>query len=158
MKRINYPEVIKESEAELKQQLRELNHPKLRERCEVLIWLKSGQVKTMKAAMSLKGRSTYHGNKLWKRYQADGLKSFLSLGYRKVRSPLADKEALENRLNEKGFSTIKEAQLWILQTYGLKYTENGLGNYFRNRKIKLKTGRPHHPKKDEALRMAYKKL
>ena len=157
MIKIDYPNEIQESIEELRSLHACEVHIKLRERLEILIWLKSGKVSTMKSAMALKSRSTNHGSRLWKSYRSGGMREYLSLNYIRKRSPLADRKELEERLNDEGFSTIKEARDWILSTYGLRYTENGLGNYFRRNKIKLKTGRPDHPKKDEVKREAYKK-
>ena len=105
----------------------------------------------------MKNRSANHGSTLWKLYQEKGLEGYLKLCYKSRQSLLADKPELEEYLATKGFCSINEARIWILKTYNIKYTENGLGNYFRNKKIKLKTGRPHHPKQDEEQRKAYKK-
>jgi len=157
MKKINYQDQIKESVEELSARMVKLDSAKLRERAEVLLWLKSGRVKTMKRAMELKGRSTNHGNNLWKQYQIEGIDSYLQFKHKGQVSPLRDRSELKEYLQKEGFSTIKEAQAWIRDKYGIEYTENGLGNYFRLHKIKLKTGRPHHPKKDEEKRQAYKK-
>ena len=157
MRKVNYPKVIKESLSTLENRLKDLSTPKLRDRCEVLIWLKSGKVSTMKEAMVLKGYTKTQGQNWWKQYKSEGLDSFLQTKYRGQTSPLEDKDELRKRLSEEGFATINEAREWILQTYGIHYTENGLGNYFRHHKIRLKTGRPTHPKKDDGKRAEYKK-
>lgn len=157
MRIINYPELIKESATRLRELYKNISSFKLRNRCEILLWLKTGEVRSMKVAVALKGMSVSQGNNLWNQYKKEGIDGYLRLKYKPQRSPLADKEELGKRLSEEGFPTIKEAQEWILEKYNIKYTENGLGNYFRNKKIKLKTGRPHHPEQDEAKRTAYKK-
>ena len=157
MRKVDYQQEISESESELRMKYEGLTSSKLQERCEILLWLKSGKVETMKAAVGLKGRSVDYCNKLWKRYKTLCLSDCLELKYNPQKSPLLGKEELAERLSKDGFSTIKEAQSWILSTYGIKYTENGLGNYFRHNKIKLKTGRPQHPKQDEQKRSVYKK-
>lgn len=154
---LDYPNLIQESESDLRQRYKELTNAKLRERCEVLIWLKSGRVRSMRAAMRLKSRSGTQGQKLWNLYTSEGLSGYLRLNYAGRKSALSGKEELGQRLSAEGFSTINEAREWILQEYGIKYTENGLGNYFRRQKIKLKTGRPHDPKADEQERAVYKK-
>ena len=157
MRKLAYPSLIKEDVSLLKSRLDLLANSNLRNRCEVLIWLKSGLVKTMKEAMALKGSHAQVGHTWWKLYTTSGLDVFLNHNYKGQTSPLDGKEDLEERLSNEGFSTINEARIWILDTYGIEYTENGLGNYFRARKIKLKTGRPTHPKKDNQKREAYKK-
>ena len=159
MIKIDYPKQIKESVEELESRLKKERHPKVYRRLEILLWLKSGKVKTMKAACDLKGMNKSQGNKIWRKYREEGLESYLSM-YKGIGrySPIKDKKELQDRLSKEGFSTINEARLWILETYGISYTENGLGNFFRANKIKLKTGRSSHPKKDEKLRSAYKKI
>ena len=158
MLKINYREEIRESPSELRSIYKSLKKARLRERCEVLIWLKSGEISTMQAAMNLKGRNKSTGNRLWKLYQSEGLAGVLGTKHKGQPSPLRDKPELLSRLKGEGFSSVKQAQAWILEVYGLSYTENGLGNYFRRNKIKLKTARPHHPKQDVAKRSAYKKI
>ena len=160
MRLINYEKEIKETLEELQKAQKSLSSNKLRERCEILIWLKSGHLTTMKECVNLKGRSLSHGNRLWRLYKTEGLKGYLELKYLGQKSPLGsleEREELKRRLETEGFSTINEARLWILKVYNISYTENGLGNYFRAQKIKLKTGRPHHPKQDEEKRAVYKK-
>lgn len=157
MRVTDYTKEIQETLEELQSHLKQLQHPKLRSRCEVLVWLKNGEVDTMKQAMVLKGLRTNQGYRWWKQYKAEGLTGFLSLGYKPQASPLKGKQELVDKLSGDGFATIKEARDWIATTYGIVYTENGLGNYFRRKGIKLKTARPHHPKKDEQVRKVYKK-
>ncbi|NQZ78772.1 MAG: winged helix-turn-helix domain-containing protein [Ekhidna sp.] len=159
MRVVDYVNLIQESPEELRVLLKAEKHPKLRERLQVLLWLKSGTVSTMKEAMKLLDRTTQHGLVLWRIYKSKGLSGLLTLKTGQGRySPLRDKPELEKKLAEDGFSTVNEARAWILETYGISYTENGLGNYFRANKSKLKTGRPSHPKKDEQARQAYKKI
>ena len=129
----------------------------LKDRCEILIWLKTGAIQSIQKAAKLKGYHTHYGNQLWAKYRDGGLDEYLCLKYKGQVSPLADLEGFWTRLNKDGFSTIKEAVNWLKSEYGLVYKENSLGNYFRTNKIKLKTGRTSHPQKDEEKRAAYKK-
>ncbi|MEM9985133.1 MAG: winged helix-turn-helix domain-containing protein [Bacteroidota bacterium] len=126
---------------------------------QIFLWLKSGRVSTMKEACHLLGRTDRNGNNLWRIYQAQGLRGLLTRKKGQGRySPLRNKPELDQKLATDGFATINEARQWILDTYGIEYTENGLGNYFRANKIKLKTGRPSHPKQDDQAREVYKKI
>ena len=157
MRTIDYCKKITESLEDLEKLYKSLEKKKQLERCEILIWLKSGKLKTMQEAASLKGRSKDYGNRLWRKYKKGGLNECLSLHYVARKSPLADKTELKDRLSNEGFLTVNEARKWIFEKYGIVYTENGLGNFFRHKKIKLKTARPHHPKQDELKREVYKK-
>ena len=158
MLKIDYPFEILESESALRTLYQHASHIKIKERLEVLIWLKSGQVSTMKTAAELKRRSKTWGNNLWKTYKNEGISGYCTLHNKPQESPLVNKKALSEQLSSDGFASIKEAREWIARTYQIDYTENGLGNYFRRRKIKLKTARPHHPQKDEKQRADYKKI
>lgn len=157
MKSIDYSTSIKESPEELRALLTSLTSHKLRDRCEVLLWLKTGNIATIKEAVVLKGLNPSSGYRWWRIYKHKGMKGLLRQSYQGQPSPLKEKKELDDKLAADGFATIKEAAAWIKSTYGISYTENGLGNYFRARKIKLKTGRPQHPKQDAAKRSAYKK-
>lgn len=154
---INYKKEIKESFEELENRLSKLKSQKLRDRCEILLWLKSGKVRSMRQAIILKGMNKSQGTNWWKQYQKEGIDGFLKLNYKGQSSPLNEKKEFVKYLQTTGFNTINEARIWVLKTYDIKYTENGMGNYFRRHKIKLKTGRPHHPKNDEEKRAVYKK-
>ena len=70
------------------------------------------------------------GNNWWKKYRKEGIAGFLRLNYKGRPSPLQEKEELEKRLNEEGFRTINEARLWILETYGIEYTEKWIRQLF----------------------------
>ena len=125
MSGIDYTKEIGESVPTLEKRLKTLAKPKLRSRCEVLIWLKSGRVSSMRKAMTLKGMNKSQGCEWWKQYKSEGLDGFLHLKYKGAPSPLADKSELAERLATRGFATINEARAWILKVYGLEYTENG---------------------------------
>ena len=155
---IHYSTKIQESAEELAIRLSELKHPYLRDRCEVLLWLKTGKVRSMRQAMVLKGRHTNTGGNWWKLYQQGGLDSLLEPFEGHRVSPLDELTEFWARLEGEGFSQIKEAQCWLREHAGLDYHEDSIGNYFRARGVKYKTGRPHHPKKDEQKRAAYKKI
>ena len=157
MRKVDYKNLIKESEEELEEYYKKASSEKEKLRCELLLWLKSGKVESAQKAASLKGLNKYYGNQLWSKYKKEGITGFVKLKYKGQVSPLQGKQELEDHLKTGGFSSIKAAQAWILSTYGIAYTENGLGNYFRAKKIKLKTGRPYHPKQKEADREDYKK-
>ena len=113
MRTVDYSSLIQEDVSCLKKLLKDLSSVKLRDRCEVLIWLKSGNVSTMKEAVSLKGYSVSQGQNWWKEYKSAGISCFLQLNYQGQKSPLRGKKALEERLSNKGFATINEAKDWI---------------------------------------------
>ena len=159
MGKIAYTTEIKESSSELSSRLKTLSSPSLRNRCEVLLWLKSGRVSSMLACMRLKGYNKSTGVDWWRIYRDEGLEAFLSnrCDERGRRSCLDEHEAFWKRLETDGFSSIKEARDWLFKEDGISYTEDGLGHYFRRHKIKNKTGRPSHPSRSEKKRTDYKK-
>ena len=157
MASIDYEVQIRESAETLRTRMKNVSSPKLRDRCEVLLWLKTGKVRSMLACMRLKSLNKATGVKWWQTYVSEGLDGLLTTGHKGNISPLDNHTPLWDRLSQEGFSTIKEARDWLKQEHDISYTENGLGNYFRRKKVKCKTGRPHHPKRSEEARDAYQK-
>lgn len=154
---INYQKSIKESISALESRLKTLTSIPLRNRCEVLIWLKSGKVKSMRACMVLKNMNKSTGADWWRIYQSEGLEGLLSTHHKGRTSVLDTHKGFWQHLNSEGFASIQEAIGWLADNYKIYYTENGLGSYFRRHKIKLKTGRPFHPSQSEEARLKYKK-
>ena len=134
---INYQTSIVESVSTLKTRLKTLTSMPLRNRCEVLIWLKSGKVSSMRACMVLKGYNKSTGADWWCIYQAKGLDGLLSTHHKGNTSILDTHEDFWHKLNTEGFISVQEACNWLATKYRIHYTENGLGNYFRRHKIKL---------------------
>lgn len=156
MRVVDYPKEIKESVTELSDLLKQQSHAKLRVRCQVLLWLKTEKVSTMKQAMELQGYSTSQGQNWWKQYKSGGIAEFLSLRYSPQVSPLSGEPAFEARLKE-GFESLQQGVDWVKEHLGLEYSTAGFWRYLNRRKVKLKTGRPTHPKRDAQKRQAYKK-
>ena len=61
MRIVDYPTLIQEDVSCLEKLLKDLSSIKLQDRCEVLVWLKSGKVSTMKEAVYLKGYTVSQG-------------------------------------------------------------------------------------------------
>lgn len=157
MSKINYSSLITESLPDLEARFKTLSSLPLRDRCEVLIWLKSGKVSSMMACMALKNHNKSTGVLWWRTYREKGLDYYLSIQRPPNRSVLDDHPGFWERLGKDGFASIKEARDWLASEHQIIYTENGLGNYFRRHKIKCKTGRPHHPQQSVEERAKYKK-
>ena len=145
---IDYTKEISESASTLEHRLKTLVKAKLRNRCEVLIWLKSGKVSSMRQAMILRNMNKSQGGELRKQCKSEGLEGFLHLKCKGRTSALDGNPAFWKRLGAEGFADVKEVRAWLAKTQGLKYAPSGLYDYFSRKGIKLKTGRPHHPKRD----------
>ena len=54
-------------------------------------------------------------------------------------------------------ATLKQAQAFLEQHFGIGYTIGGLSDLFQRKQIKLKTGRRRHVAADAAEQAAFKK-
>ena len=154
---IDYKTAITEDISELTEYLKIQTKVPLRDRCEVLLWLKSGKVTSMRACMELKNRNKSTGVEWWRIYVNGGLSALLVSHHKGRHSALDECSAFWDRLRNEGFSTLQEACDWLATHQQLTYSVKGLSSYFKRHQIKYKTGRPSHPNRSEEERNKYKK-
>lgn len=129
------------------------------QRLQLLRLLKDCQAKTLTEASNLVGVSKRSGLRWWKQYKQEGLKSLLVVAAK--RHPRLSKEQQQELIAEAAkseFSTIAEIQRWVEQSFDISYTEVGMWKLSRRLKIKKKTPRPSHVKKDEGAVKLFKKV
>ena len=153
-----YSQAIDQSVEEL--QSLQKSQPKVvvYQRLQMLRLLKECQAKTLTEAYKLVGVSKRSGLRWWKQYKQEGLESLLVVA--PTRQPRLSVEQQQELIAEaaKGkFSTIAEIQRWVEQSFGISYTEVGMWKLVRRLKIKKKTPRPSHVKKDEQAVKRFKK-
>lgn len=143
MKRIDYPNLIKESVSELKGLEKKENNARLRLRIQLLRLLKSTEVKQVKQASLLLGISAKHGYQLWHRYRDKGLTEYLKLDYKpkgsKLKSP--ERERFIKCSQALGFASQGAARVWVEKELGRRYSQQGISVLFQRFKIKAKTAR-----------------
>ncbi len=61
------------------------------------------------------------------------------------------------RAGQEGFATLKEALGWVQESFGVNYTESGLGQLFARLKIKKKVPRPRNAQASQEVQAAWKK-
>lgn len=159
MKRIDYPNLIKESVSELKRLEKKENNARLRLRIQLLRLLKSAEVKQVKQASLLLGISAKHGYQLWHRYRDNGLTEYLKLEYKPKESKLKpqEREKFIKHSQALGFDSQRAAREWIEKALGHSYSQQGISVLFQRFKIKAKRARPDNILGDKEERMAYKK-
>ena len=115
---------ILETEKELRELLRSSETQEIRERVQALYWLKSGQVQTTKAIASLIGKHRVTVSRWLSSYKAQGINALLtkgkSSGRKKKLSPSVEASLRQELIDEQGFSSYKEIQVWLRVVHDVK--------------------------------------
>lgn len=153
---------IKETTKELKQLLHQQKRVRIRERVQVLYWLKSKQTPNALSAAALIGR-TYSTVKRWLRtYRQSGLQELLELkhgGGKELSLSVEILAALEHRLQQPdGFDGYEAIQIWLQETYGIEPNYSTLHGIVHNRlNASPKVVRPQSAKRDEIAAAEFEK-
>lgn len=154
----NYSQIISESSDELQVRQKASKKIVVYQRLQLLWLLKECQAKTLVEAAKLTGVSERSAQRWWKQYKQQGLESLLVIVTpRQIRLSAEQQQALISEAAKGEFSTIAEIVRWVEQSFGISYTEVGMWKLVRRLKIKKKTARPSHVKKDEAAVERFKK-
>jgi transposase len=154
----SYPTLIQESIEELAALQKGNLKAVVYQRLQLLRLLKSSHAKTLAQAASLIGVAERSMQRWWRQYQQAGLASLLVV--RPTRHPRLSAEQQQSLLAEAGkgaFATIAQMGSWVEQSFGLHYTVVGMWKLASKLKIKKKTARPTHVKKDEQAVEHFKK-
>lgn len=154
---------VQESLDDLTEQLRQAQTPTVKERLQVLYWLKQENppsVTTIAQAIG-KHRSTVQ---TWlSMYRDGGVEAMLAIkkspgGVRVI--PQWAENALDKRLQDPnhGLGSYGEVQQWLSQTLGVEAKYHAVYQMTHYRlKAKLKVARPQHDLQDKEQREAFKK-
>ena len=154
---------VKENLDELTTQLRQASNLKIKEKLQVLYWLKQPQAPSISAIAQAVGkdRSTIH---TWlSKYREGGISAMLAIkkspgGVRVI--PQWAEKALSKRLQDPnhGFKSYGEVQQWLSETLGIEAKYHAVYQMTRYRlKAKLKAVRPQNRKQNPEQRDAFKK-
>jgi len=155
---------IRESLEELGERLRQVEQPILKERLQVLYWLKQAQAPSISQIAVAIGRHRGTVQKWLALYRAQGLEALLVVkpipggGNRVI--PKWAEVALAKRLREpdNGFDSYGKVQQWLSQSLGVEAQYHAVYQMTRYRlKAKLKVARPQHLKQNRDQREAFKK-
>ena len=146
MRRIKYPNVIKEDLKTIIKIENKLKYVVPRKMIQLLKILKTGECDLKKAA-KIMGIAYRTAKRYWKFYKTNGINGIKNWKpTEKTKAKLSDKQLLEI-IGKHQPRTLKEATKIVEKETGISYSINGIYSRFRKLKIKLKTGRPSHIKK-----------
>ena len=159
MAKIDYSSVIKETAHALRQLEREQNKPFVRDRIRFLRLLKTGRCSSQIEAGELIGLRPRSSQRLWQQYRNEGLPALLTYPYQGTACQLSEEQTkrLKAYLTEDQVQFLHEAQAYIQQYFGVRYSTGGLHKLFERLKVKKKTGRPTNYRKDEKGAIRFKK-
>jgi transposase len=156
--------IVKESLEEIGKRLSQASKPIIKERLQVLYWLKQEKAPSISNIAKSIGRHRGTLQEWLRIYREEGLsgleivKSSPGGGNRVI--PKWAETALSKRLqeSENGFASYGAVQEWLSQTLGVEAEYHAVYQLTRYRlKAKLKMARPQHYKQDKEQRLAFKK-
>jgi transposase len=151
---------VNESEAELKELLREQKTASSKERVHLLYLLKSQQVESVTQAASILGRNRVTLERWLGKYRAGGIGALLARDWKRGRKqhiPVAADQKLQARLEQSdGFESYGAIREWLKQDCGVEVSYAVVHLHVRYRlKAKLKVPRPvsveQHPQQMAAF-------
>lgn len=158
---IKYSEIITEDSPSLFIEERKQTRAKLRDRIRMLRLLKTGEARSLCAVTTMIGLGITQVRKLFNCYRKEGISGLLLWRYkgnhRKLKAEEEEKIIAESYARENGFVSQKEAQLYILATFGVNMTQPGVSVLFSRNGIRNKTGRPLNILTSKADQEVYKK-
>ena len=154
---------VKESLDDLVEKLRQAETATVKERLQVLYWLKQENAPTISAIAKAIGKHRNTVQTWLLKYRNGGLDEMLELkrslgGVRVI--PQWAEAALAKRLKEphQGFESYGAVQQWLAQTLGVEAEYHTVYQMTHNRlKAKLKVPRPQHSKQKPQQRESFKK-
>lgn len=153
---------IMESEAELKELLREQKTVSSKERVQLLYLLKSQQVESVTQAAGILGRNRVTLERWLGKYRDGGIGPLLTTAWNRGRKRHISVEAdqkLQARLEQSdGFKSYGAIQQWLKQDCGVAVSYSVVHLHVRYRlKAKLKVPRPVSTQQQPQQRTAFKK-
>ena len=153
---------ISETVDELKKLLNLAENQKVKERIQILYWLKSEQAKSENAIANLTGKHRTTISRWLRSYRMGGMNALLVKGQSTGRSRKLNyeiEESLKQELqDEQGFSSYKEIQTWLQVVHDVEMSYTGVHQLVRYRlKAKLKVPRPVHIKQEQGAAEDFKK-
>lgn len=153
---------VQESLEDLAEELRQAQKPRIKERLQVLYWLKQENAPSISVIAQAIGRHRGTVQAWLATYREQGLIGMLKIkqspgGSRVI--PQWAEEGLARRLEQpQGFNSYGEVQQWLETTLGVEAKYHAVYQMTRYRlKAKLKVPRPQNSKQDPQRLKAFKK-
>jgi transposase len=160
MRKLDFPNLIKEEIEELQKVEKEQTVARLRMRVQFLRFLKRQTVSSIKEAAKLVGITPKCGYEWWNLYKENELPEYLKLHYQPCQARLSvlEQEHLIKRAGEEnGFASQVEVRKYVEDEFGVTYTQAGMSLLLGRLKIKAKVPRPRNQGANQDEQSAYKK-
>lgn len=158
--RTDYPVVIEEEVAALRQLERRLRGRPTAVRVQALRLLKSGAARSLAACATLVGHSPRQVARWWATYRTAGMDGLLHEPTYPGKTARLTPEALaglETAMSAGQIATLKQAQAYLAEQHGIVYGSlQGVWWQLRKHSIKLKTGRRRHAYADAEAQEAFR--
>lgn len=156
---LDYGRAIKESKGRLFNLERRQTKALLRDRMRFLRLLKSGECPTQAQAGKAIGLGLRGAEKLWKKYCLEGLQGLLRYPYQGKKEKLSEeqKQQFQEELSKDNMQGLKQACRYVEEQNGVHYSVSAMHYVFKRLKVKKKTGRPVHYRKDTKGEKRFKK-
>ena len=156
----DYPRIILEEDATLRQRETGARGTPAAPRLQMLRLLKSGEATTLPQVAALVGYSPRQVERWWQTYRTQGLATLARVYHPAGKPAQLSEEAwtgLSVELEAGRIVGQEDARRYLEETWGVRYRSvNGISYQFKKRKVKWKTGRRRHAKADAAAQAAFK--
>jgi transposase len=160
VRRTDYPRVILEDAATLRQREAGVRGTAAAARLQMLRLLKSGEAMTLPQVATLVGYSPRQVERWWQTYRTKGLVALERVYHPAGKPAQLSEEAwagLTVELEAGRIDRQEDARHYLAATWGVRYESvNGISYQFKRRKVKWKTGRRRHAHADAAAPAAFK--
>src|SRR6266567_4487008 len=159
VRRTDYPRVILEDEALLRQRETSVRGTPAAPRLRMLRLLKGGDATTLPQVAALVGFSPRQVERWWQTYRTAGLAALERVYHPAGKPAQLTEEAWADLTIELDAGRIggqEEARRYLAARWGVRYESvNGISYQFKRRKVKWKTGRRRHAKADAEAQAAF---
>jgi transposase len=160
MRRTDYPTLIVEDDARLRQEETRVRGTAAAPRLQMLRLLKCGEAATLPQVATLIGYSPRQVERWWQTYRTKGLAALAQVYHPAGKPAQLTDEAwagLTVELEAGRIAGQEDARRYLAQTWNVQYESvNGISYQFKKRKVKWKTGRRRHAKADAVAQAAFK--
>lgn len=158
---IDYPSLIEQTVDELVSIECRLSHQRSADRVKLLRLLKSGTVRSLRAAAPLLGYSDRHMQRWWHTYTSKGLEALCTLGPYLGPPERVSADAviaLKVAMRDGQITRLRDAQTFLREHFNIVYDSlNGISQLFKRHQIKLKTGHRTHRQGNPQTQVVFKK-
>ncbi len=142
--RIKYPDLICESETELRILEQELARQRGVDRVRMLRLLKTGEAPSLRTCAARLGRSLTQVTRWWKQYQQQGLAALTTMPRRTGKQSWVSDAVwadLQQEMRARRLVRLEDARQYLKARWGIEYrSASGVWALFKQRGVKLRIG------------------